>query len=264
MINREMTKRRFGYDIDPNQRRRTRDDFLATNGVIKKELLVVDNCPICGIEREIKYSQSSKNKPCSKCFHNSDKMQEVKRNNRHIPSEETKQKMRDNHWSTKGITPAFKGMTHSKESRLTISKKAKQQATACRDADPQEYSKKMACVSRQISAKDFNGLITPENLRLRCIPELNAWKKNVLVKANFTCDRCGKRGTELHAHHLHSFSLHPDKRTDPNNGVCLCKSCHKEFHSKYSLKKSTADDYHSFKSEPRIDSPLSITPKEDE
>ena len=38
------------------------------------------------------------------------------------------------------------------------------------------------------------------------------WSKSVFAKDNFTCLKCGKRGGELHAHHIYPYSKFPEKR----------------------------------------------------
>ena len=62
-----------------------------------------------------------------------------------------------------------------------------------------------------------------------------AWIKNVKQKANYTCNCCGYIGYEkdgvMVGHHLNDYHTHKELATDINNGVCLCKHCHKEFHS---------------------------------
>ena len=58
------------------------------------------------------------------------------------------------------------------------------------------------------------------------------WTQNVLIQANFTCALCGKKGGKLVAHHLYNYADYPDKRFDEDNGVCICRSHHTEFHSK--------------------------------
>jgi very-short-patch-repair endonuclease len=117
MFNKIRTKNVFGYDLDLTKRRRSIEEFKLSGGVYKKHLVVVDNCPVCGIERNIKLSQSLKNKPCSKCFHNSSKMKKIKKNLRPVFTEEHKQKMKDNHWSKKGGIPWQKGRPFSEEAK---------------------------------------------------------------------------------------------------------------------------------------------------
>ena len=63
------------------------------------------------------------------------------------------------------------------------------------------------------------------------------WRNDVKQKANYTCDCCGKRGGNLHSHHLYSYSKYKDLRINIDNGVCLCEKCHREFHKKFGYIK---------------------------
>jgi predicted RNA-binding Zn-ribbon protein involved in translation (DUF1610 family) len=109
MINREKTIEIFGYDIDPNTRRRTDAEFESTNKINKRNLKVVDNCPSCNVERIISLHASRKNKLCYKCHHNRPEVILAKQNQNKIKSEETKRKMSENHWSLSGMESPFKG-----------------------------------------------------------------------------------------------------------------------------------------------------------
>lgn len=76
------------------------------------------------------------------------------------------------------------------------------------------------------------------------------WKIQVRKQANYTCDCCGKRGGKLNSHHLDDYHTHKELATDINNGVCLCKECHKEFHVKFMggyRTPTTREDYLKFK-----------------
>ena len=55
---------------------------------------------------------------------------------------------------------------------------------------------------------------------------------------------------KLCSHHLEDWHSNEDLRYDVSNGVCLCESCHREFHydyMKHSKHKCTEDDYLDFK-----------------
>lgn len=53
------------------------------------------------------------------------------------------------------------------------------------------------------------------------------WRSDVFTRDNWTCQTCGKRGVFLEAHYVRSWSHFPKLRFDLNNGVTLCKDCHK-------------------------------------
>ena len=58
-----------------------------------------------------------------------------------------------------------------------------------------------------------------------------AWARAVISRDDATCQRCGARDIELHAHHIEPFESHPEKRWDINNGETLCYRCHWAEHS---------------------------------
>ena len=248
MFNRERTKEEFGYDLDLSVKRRSKTEVEATNGVPRKDLKVVDNCPTCGKERRITLRNSRRNKPCSKCFHNSLKMIKAKQNQNKVKSEETKQKMRDNHWSKTGkIKSPFKDKHHSERVKEHLSKCWENQFSSYTEEEIKMRYIKCSCTQRNIPVEDFDGFSAPEGTRLRQSSEGRAWRYDVMAKSRFTCDRCTQRGGKLVAHHLNSFNSYPEQRFDPNNGVCLCEECHEKFHAIYGKGDNTIEQYMEFK-----------------
>ncbi len=80
---------------------------------------------------------------------------------------------------------------------------------------------------------NWKGGITPLNTRERSKLEYIEWRLMVFSRDNFTCQKCGdNRGGNLVAHHIKSFARHPELRIDVNNGITLCRECHKEIHRK--------------------------------
>ena len=58
------------------------------------------------------------------------------------------------------------------------------------------------------------------------------WRERVYERDNWTCQECGKYGGKLNAHHIKSYSKHPDLRLDVSNGITLCIECHRKKHKK--------------------------------
>jgi 5-methylcytosine-specific restriction endonuclease McrA len=57
------------------------------------------------------------------------------------------------------------------------------------------------------------------------------WRKAVYTRDNYTCQRCMTRGGKIEAHHIKPFSTHFELRFDVDNGMTLCKACHKKEHN---------------------------------
>ena len=70
----------------------------------------------------------------------------------------------------------------------------------------------------------------PNNQDDRFTKEYKLWREAVYQRDNFTCQACGQKGGELNAHHIKAYALYPDLRTSIENGVTLCKDCHKAVH----------------------------------
>lgn len=69
--------------------------------------------------------------------------------------------------------------------------------------------------------------------------EYSLWRTSVFTRDKFTCKCCGdKTGGNLIAHHILNYSEHRRLALDTNNGITLCKSCHKSFHDEFGYTKN--------------------------
>ena len=67
----------------------------------------------------------------------------------------------------------------------------------------------------------------------RMYPEYYEWRTSVFERDNYTCQKCGKKGEELRAHHIYGYANNEEMRLDLSNGVTLCKKHHDELHDLY-------------------------------
>lgn len=73
-----------------------------------------------------------------------------------------------------------------------------------------------------------NGATKAKQLAKNTI-EYKVWRRAVYKRDNFTCQECGdNRGRNLEAHHIKPYSLFSSLIFDINNGLTLCKKCHKK------------------------------------
>lgn len=73
------------------------------------------------------------------------------------------------------------------------------------------------------------------------------WRKSVFDRDNYTCQACDdNQGGNLNAHHIINYMENEDLRTDLDNGITLCKECHKQFHDIYGYKNNNRDQLDRF------------------
>lgn len=57
-------------------------------------------------------------------------------------------------------------------------------------------------------------------------PEYKSWSFSVKCRDHFECQKCHRKGGELHSHHIRKWSSDPRLRYLLSNGICLCEGCH--------------------------------------
>jgi len=75
--------------------------------------------------------------------------------------------------------------------------------------------------------------------------KLRAWSKRVREVGQ--CDVC-ESSEKLTAHHLYDKNTHSTLKYQDENGVCLCETCHNNFHKMYTAaSQTTPKQYEKFK-----------------
>ena len=114
---------------------------------------------------------------------------------------------------------------YSKEyvEKLKVSHKDKKPSLITRE--------KMSKAHRGEKSHFWKGGITEGNQIIRNSFKYAIWRNEIYKRDRWTCRMCGKKcGKDIIAHHLKLFSEFPELRFDVDNGITLCRSCHKKIH----------------------------------
>lgn len=126
------------------------------------------------------------------------------------------------------------------ESRLKYTKDIYCSKACAREGYGRKYSGE--------NSPSYNPNMTEEDrINQRKSYEYYSWRKSVYKRDNYTCQCCGDNsGSNLNAHHIINYMENEDLRTDLDNGITLCKSCHKKFHDTYGYRNNTRDQINKF------------------
>jgi hypothetical protein len=69
-----------------------------------------------------------------------------------------------------------------------------------------------------------------KNQKWRFTKQYDDWRKNVYIRDQHICQKCGITKCKIIAHHINEGSKYPELRYDINNGITLCRKCHKIVH----------------------------------
>ena len=87
----------------------------------------------------------------------------------------------------------------------------------------------------------WKGGITPEQKAIRGSLKYKAWRKQVLERDNYTCQKTGETNCVLRIHHIKNFSQFPELQFDVDNGITFSEKAHIEFHRRYGLRNNTRE-----------------------
>ncbi len=79
---------------------------------------------------------------------------------------------------------------------------------------------------------NWKGGISKLAHKIRNSTSYRHWRKSILKRDNYICQRCNKTPKKIHVHHIKKFCDYPDERFNINNGITLCKKCHINLHKK--------------------------------
>lgn len=128
--------------------------------------------------------------------------------------------------------PSWKGKSHSEETRK-IMRVYKQRLFKERGyINTPETREKIRQTIISLNLKGRNSpnwkeVKNKELSRLRGTAKYREWRKHVLQRDDYTCQKCGSKDKKLHTDHELPFALYPDLRFEILNGRVLCVDCHK-------------------------------------
>lgn len=117
------------------------------------------------------------------------------------------------------------------------------------------WSKKSISEARKVSLSKINkgdknpnwkGGIKDERKKLRTGRDYFMWRKLVLIRDNFTCQKTGNSGGNLVVHHINNFAEFPELRHSVDNGIVLSNQAHLDFHNKYGRTNNTREQLEEF------------------
>jgi len=162
-----------------------------------------------------------------------------------VHTEETKRKISE---ANKGNIAWNKGMPCSEETKQKIRETEQGNIPWNKGLrmDTDDRVRKYGEANKGEKCHFWKGGITPLYIGIRLNYKYRQWRDDVYTKDDFTCQECGKRGTYLEAHHIQTLSsilqyyeittleeaLECSELWNINNGITLCKECHRKVHKK--------------------------------
>jgi 5-methylcytosine-specific restriction endonuclease McrA len=90
---------------------------------------------------------------------------------------------------------------------------------------PEVVAKALATKKRNF---DFKGRKEEATKRFKRLTAYRDWRAAVFERDDYRCFDCGERGGRLEAHHIYTFAKFPRLRLAMENGITLCRECHKK------------------------------------
>lgn len=96
----------------------------------------------------------------------------------------------------------------------------------------EEHKAKLRCKRPSITGENNyqwieDRTVALEKHRMRSSEEWKNWRKEVFGRDNFTCMECGDSGVYIEPHHIIPLKSGLSGAYDTDNGITLCRPCHK-------------------------------------
>jgi 5-methylcytosine-specific restriction endonuclease McrA len=128
-----------------------------------------------------------------------------------------------------GVQTSLKGRTLPEAQRLKVIKTLKHGQMLGKTHSKQTKDRMSAMRKGELNA-NYKGGRTAEIRKLRRTRDYVKWAETVKRKAGNKCVECGANKS-LCAHHIVPIKDDRAKIFDIDNGVCLCRDCHKKAHN---------------------------------
>jgi|TARA_Y100000310_G_scaffold312222_1_gene359313 5-methylcytosine-specific restriction endonuclease McrA len=139
----------------------------------------------------------------------------------------------------KGVYRRIKGILVGKTGKYTRTEETKRKMRARKH--PEEIKRKISSSLKGNRSPLWRGGKTEEHTLIRQGIETRLWRESVFSRDSWECQRCGQWGGKLNAHHIKNFSQWPELRFAIDNGITLCKDCHRLFHNEYGYRNNTRE-----------------------
>lgn len=91
----------------------------------------------------------------------------------------------------------------------------------------EETRRSLSAHFQGVPLEDWGGYVNSESKRLWKSKRASRWSREVFERDNYTCALCDKRGGDLEAHHIVPRRSAPELVYENDNGITLCKPCHR-------------------------------------
>lgn len=82
---------------------------------------------------------------------------------------------------------------------------------------------------------NWKGGVNIENKKYRTSSKYVKWKKKVLKRDGYKCQKCDSKD-KLHVHHVKPYSKFKNLRIDVSNGITFCQNCHIDYHKTHPVE----------------------------